>query len=245
MEREPMNRYFWMACIAAVALLAGCVTVDSVRIRSQIGDKAVVVVVNVPNELPLSWVGTTLLNNESAVHSSPEWTIRHWIEERAVASLRQSGRSARALVLLPGTQVNLAQLIDTSREVALVISPGYGPDRVFDRPPYVRGVGLRQHTLFGLEAASATYVRLNARLLNPSHPEEAPLVSSESFQRLPFVALEKGPAMQPRVDGAVRDVIRVQIDGVLLDLIGQLGLFDGPVDGRFPTMPSAATGPRG
>lgn len=240
-----MNRRLWILCVAVVTLLAGCVTVDPVRVRSQVGDKAVVVVVNVPNELPLSWVGTTPLNNESAVHSSPDWTIRHWIEERTVVALRQSGRSARALVLLPGAQVNLAQLIDASKEVVLVISPGYGPDQVFNRPPFVSGVGLRQHTWLGLEAASATYVRLNARLLNPSHPEEVHLVSSESFQRLPFVALEKGPVLMPRVDGAVRDVVRVQIDGVMLDLIGRLGLFEGPIDGRSPKMPSADTGPRG
>lgn len=242
-----MNKRLWIVCVAAVAvaLLAGCSTVDPERIRSQMGNKAIVVLVNVPNELPLSWVGTTPLNNQSAVHSNPDWTIRHWIEERAVTALRQSGRSARALVLLPGAQVNLTQLIDVSNEVVLVISSGYGPDKVFDRIPYVRGVGLRQHTWFGLEAASATYVRLNAQLLNPSHREETNFISSESFQRLPFVALEKGPVMHARVEGAVRDVVRVQIDAVMLDLIGKLGLIEGPFDSKSPHMPSAASGPRG
>lgn len=231
--------------LAVSAVLPGCGTADPVRIRSQVGDKGVVVVVNVPNDLSLSWVGTTLLNNESATHSNPDWSIKHWIEERSVAVLRQTGRKARALVLQPGTQVNLAQMIDTTNEVVLIIAPGYGPDKVFNRPPYVSGIGLRQHTWLGLEAASATYVQLDARILNPSYPQEAQIVSSESFQRLPFVALEKGPLLQPRVDGAVRDAIRAQIDGVVLDLIGRLGLFEGPLDSTSPRMPSADTGPRG
>lgn len=136
-------------------------------------------------------------------------------------------------------------MIDTTNEVVLVIAPGYGEDKVFKRPPFVRGIGLRQHTWFGLEAASATYVLLNARILNPSYPQEVHAVSSESFQRLPFVALEKGPTLQPRVEGPVRDAIRVQINGVVLDLIGRLGLFDGPFDSQSPRLTSPHTGPRG
>lgn len=245
LDKGTMKKLFMAMCLAASAILSGCGTVDPLRIRSQVGDKGLVVVVRVPNELSLSWVGTTLLNNESAVHANQDWDIKHWIEERSVALLRQAGRKARALVLQPGAQVALAQMIDSTNEVVLVIAPGYGPDKVFNRPPYVSGIGLRQHTWFGMEAASATYVQLDARILNPSHPQEVQIVSSESFQRLPFAALEKGPTLPPRVEGAVRDAIRVQIDGVVLDLIGRLGLFEGPIDSTSPRLPSVETGPRG
>jgi hypothetical protein len=238
-------RNIFLALMGAILLTAGCTSVDPARVRKQVGDKSVVVVVNVANELPLTWVGTTPLNNESSIHSSADWTIRHWIEERAVALLRESGRNARALVLTPGGQLNLASLIDRSSEVVVVISPGYGPDKVFDRPPFVTGIGLRQRTWFGMDASSATYLRLDARLLNPSHPDDIHIVSSESFQRLPFVALDKGPVMLARVQGAVRDVIRVQIDGAVIDLFGKLGLFEGPYNSNIPMTPSTDAGPRG
>lgn len=238
-------RRILFAMVAAVLFSAGCSSVDPALVRKQVGNKSIVVVVKIPNELPLTWVGTTLLNNESSVHTGPDWTIRHWIEERAVSLLRESGRNARALVLAPGTQLNLGPLIDRSNEVVVVISPGYGPDKVFDRPPFVTGIGLRQRTWFGMEASSATYLRLDARVLNPSIPDNPPAVSTESFQRLPYVALDKGPVMLARVQGSVRDVIRVQIDGAVVDLLGKLGLFEGPYNSHSPRMPSVDTGPRG
>lgn len=243
-----MGRWVGWVWLMAVWFLGGCATsVDPATVRTAVGDKAIALVVTVPNELNLSWVGTTPLNNESAKLVSAEWPVRTWIEEQVVTQLRQSGdgRSVRVLVLQPGEQIGMDRLIDPSKELALLVSAGYGPDAVFNRPPYVSGVGVRQHSSFGFAPASASFVRLDGFLRDMTRQDVAFVASSESFQRLPYVALGKGPVLNPSVEQSVRDSVRSQISAVVFDLLARFGLIDAGGGSPTPSLPTTAPGVRG
>lgn len=231
--------------LGVVALLGGCATVDPEAIRSQIAGKSLVIVTTLPDELSLSWVGTTFANNEFATVKNGAWTIPAWIERRAVSLLRDDGRRVRALVIKPDSHAELLTLVDPEKEILLFIQAGYGPDKVFERPPYLKGVGVRQHSSFGLKPASATYVKLIGSLRDARSMKELAYVSAESFQRLPFVALDKGPAMYSQWEPGVRDSVQSQIDTVVFELLSQLGLVGTAVPAMPLTPPQPIPGTRG
>lgn len=233
--------------LGVVAFVGGCVTVDPEAIRSQIAGKSLVIVTTLPDELSLSWVGTTFANNEFATVKNGAWTIPTWIEQRAVSLLRNAGegRHVRALVIKPGSHAELLTLVDPEKEILLFIEAGYGPDKVFDRPPFLEGVGVRQHSSFGFKPASATYVKLIGSLRDARSMKQLAYASAESFQRLPFVALDKGPAMYSQSEPGVRDSVHAQIDTVVFELLSQLGLV-GTVAPAMPlTPPQPSPGTRG
>lgn len=239
---------WWLAMfLGVVAFVGGCVTVDPEAMRSQIAGKSLVIVTTLPDELSLSWVGTTFANNEFATVKNGAWTIPTWIEQRAVSLLRNAGdgRRVRALVIKPGSHAELLTLVDPEKEILLFIEAGYGPDKVFERPPFLKGVGVRQHSSFGFKPASATYVKLIGSLRDARSMKQLAYVSAESFQRLPFVALDKGPAMYSQWEPGVRDSVQSQIDTVVFELLSQLGLV-GTVAPAMPlTPPPPSPGTRG
>lgn len=241
-----MKSCLWLLLLL-VTLLAGCASIDPALIRSHVANKSIVVTTTVPDELSLSWVGTTPLNNESQALSGRDWLIRDWIEARTVALLRSAGetRLVRVLVVQPGAAVGLLSLIDPSKEVVLNVKAGYGRDQVFDRPPYLKGVGVRQHSSFGSQPASATFVQLVGTLSDYEASKLIGIVSSDSFQKLPFVALGEGAALVPEVEPLVRDSIRAQIDAVVFDMLRRLGLIGVPASNTAPRPATVAPSVQG
>ena len=241
-----MKNWLWLSLLL-VTFLAGCTSIDPALIKTQMANKSIVVVTTVPDELSLSWVGTTPLNNESQVLSGRDWPIRDWIEARTVALLRSSGESrpVRVLVVRPGATVNLLSLIDPSKEVVLNVRAGYGRDQVFDRPPYLTGIGVRQHSSFGSQPASATFVQIVGALSDHEVSKMLGVVSSDSFQKLPYVALGRGAVLLPEVQAMVRDSIRAQIDAAVFDMLRKLGLIGAPASNMSPPPATVAPGVRG
>jgi hypothetical protein len=206
--------------------LTGCASIDPAAVRSQVAGKGIVVFATVPNELPLSWIGTTVFNNEFATVASEKWPVRDWAQQRAVTLL--SGQATglgiqveRGEAASVSDQLNLAA---TNNDFVLDIYAVYGPDPIFQVPPFVRGVGVRQRSTYGSTPKSATYVMLGAALVEGHSRKVIASITSEGHQRLPFVALDSGPALKASVETDVRASIRTQIDMTVFELLSRLGL---------------------
>jgi hypothetical protein len=215
----------WFMVLSWVSL-TGCASIDPAAVRAQVAGKRIVVFATVPNELPLSWIGTTVFNNEFATVVSEKWPVRDWAQQRAVTLLSNQ-------VLGLGIQVeggeatsvsDQLKLAATNNDIVLDIYAVYGPDPIFQVPPFIRGVGVRQRSTYGSTPTSATYVMLGAALVEGQSRKVVASITSEGHQRLPFVALDTGPALKMNVEADVRASIKTQIDMIVFELLSRLGL---------------------
>lgn len=216
---------FWFMVLSWVGL-SGCASIDPAAVRAQVTGKRIVVFSTVPNELPLSWIGTTVFNNEFATVVSEKWPVRDWAQQRAVTLLSDQA-SGLGIQVERGEAASISEqlkLAANSNALVLDIYAVYGEDPVFQVPPFVRGIGVRQRSTYGSKPTSATYVMLGAALVEAQSRKVVASITSEGHQRLPFVALDAGPALKSSVEADVRASIKTQIDMTVLELLGRLGL---------------------
>ena len=223
--RSVKRCVLWLV-VLTWAGLTGCASIDPSLVRSEIAGKRIVVFSTVPNELPLSWIGTTIFNNEFATVVSEKWPVRDWAQSRAFTLLadqvtRLDIQVARGEAASVSDQLKLAA---SNNDIVLDIYAVHGPDPIFGVPPWLSGVGLRQRSTYGSTPTSATYVMLGAALIEDQSRKVVASITSEAHQRLPFVALDAGPALKTNLEADVRASIKTQIDMTVLDLLTKLGL---------------------
>lgn len=112
--------------------LTGCASIDPELVRSLAAGKRVVVVDAVPDEVPLSWMDTTVFKNEFSTMTSEKWPVRDGLNSVWLPSCRVRRRDWAS------------KLASANNDMVLNIFSVSGPDPIFQLPPFIRGVGVRQ-----------------------------------------------------------------------------------------------------
>jgi hypothetical protein len=156
--------------VAVGTVFAGC---GSYGVRSQpyfSEGKSLAYVVELPDELQLKWVGTTVFNNSSAVQAVPGWNVAQHVAENVETVLRDSAKFTqlihlKSLLLAPkGMPVT-----DTNADVVLRIRPGRSgmadQDQLGTNQGY-SALGLFQRSAFGMGPYSSVTAALECELLD-------------------------------------------------------------------------------
>ncbi|MBA4264469.1 MAG: hypothetical protein C0453_05255 [Comamonadaceae bacterium] len=226
----PFFRFFSIL-LTAIGLL-GCATVDKAAVQAAADGKSLAIVTTVDSTLQLSWIGTTVFNNESSKLDRPEWGLASLALRDAEAALSNGKRfnSVKSLDIGVSTKEEAlrhpeAQAVD----LIVVISPSVGGDFVAMNEVPLRGVGVRQRSALGLPPYSAAYASLEAGLFEAKTGKQVALVSETSLKMiadkaLGKAALDKGAVLKPELEPLVQSEVKMTVSAAVKTLIQRLGL---------------------
>lgn len=223
-------RFF--AAVLTVMGLLGCATVDKGAVQAAVEGKSVAIVATMDSAVQLSWIGTTVFNNESSTIERPQWGLASLALKDAETALNNGKRfkSVRTLELGVPTKEEVLKHPDVQMsDLILVISPSVGGDFVAMNEVPLKGVGVRQRSALGLPPYSASYASLEAVLFEARTGKQVALVSETSLKMvgdkvLGKAALDKGAVLKPAMEPLVLDGVKDSVRGAINALIQRMGL---------------------
>ncbi len=221
----------WKACFGYAGLLGliglvGCATVDPAMVRERAAGKSVMIVVGVPDEVVVQWIGTTVFNNEYGKERFEGVAVKAIIGTTSADLLKQANRySAVEVMNAPGhDREALLKEVTSSTELSLVFSPCGFQDLAFGSNQSFHGVGVMQRSLFGLPPKTATYAALCADLVDGRTRERIASVGDVSFQRFETASVDSGPTIKREARSSIEDSLTYNVHALIFRLIDRLGL---------------------
>lgn len=224
-------RRFFLAMLVAAGLSA-CATVDQAAVRGAAKGKSLAIVATVDSTLQLSWIGTTVLNNETSTIERPEWGLASLAVKETETALNNGGRfkSVKALELGAISREEALKHPDAqSADLIVVIAPSVGADFVamFEVP--LKGLGVRQRSAFGLPPYSTAYASLKAELIETKTGAQVVQVNETSIKMITDkvhgrAALDKGAVLKPAMEPLVQEDMKTTVSAAVKSLIQRLGL---------------------
>jgi hypothetical protein len=218
--------FYRALCIAFVFILGGCATgVDRNAVKAQISGKSLSVIVTAGTELEMSWIGTTVFNNERKTLSRPDWNLKVKIESTATEQLNRGGFFG-AVRVEQATSKNKSEIISALKsdsDLLLVLSPSSSGDYVWGTSQPLFGLGVRQRSAFGLPPVAIAYVTLHAELFDRKSGQKIAAFSNMRHQFTP-APLEQDANLKSNSETTLKEIFPFLIDVSVKDLLTNLGL---------------------
>jgi hypothetical protein len=123
--------------------------------------------IDVPDQLQLKWIGTTVFNNASTSQTVTNWNVADHLAQHVETVLRDSANFTRIIRLSGSEQIAIGQPIaDRNTDVLLVIRSGRSTDTALGTNQNFSGLGLVQRSGFGMGPYSAVSAALEAELFD-------------------------------------------------------------------------------
>lgn len=215
---------YCLFCVVAV-VLPGCASFDPVTVKDRTAGKPIEVVVGMPTDLTLAWVGTTVFNNESGREKLKGLNVRDVVGAATATMLKESNRYPSIAVVNSDEQVpeRLTKSVSTSTNL-LLLYPCAAPDLAFQSNQFYRGVGLMQRSMFGLTPRTAMHAVICGEVIDGTSRTSIAKADAVSYQRIEFPYLISGPKINELYWPTVEDSMPFHIRAALSRLLERLGL---------------------
>jgi len=214
----------WLLWGLALALV-GCASFDPAIVKERTAGQPIEVVVGVPTDLTLAWVGTTVFNNESGREQLKELNVRDVVGQAATTMLKESNRYPSVSVVNSVEQTAELMIKGASTSAnLLLLYPCGTPDIAFQSNQFYRGVGLMQRSLFGLTPRTAMHAVICGEVIDAASRTSIAKADAVSYQRIEGPYLMSGPKINELYWPKVADSMPFHIRAALSRLLERLGL---------------------
>jgi hypothetical protein len=215
----------WLS-LAVILVLSGCASYDPQAIRSQTSGKSVAVSSRLGDKLNLSWIGTTVFNNESGEISIADWKIDEAVAKGAVDSLRNAKRYAQVFPVA-GIKRGTDGTVDASAAgkadyLVLIESASY-QDRAFMTNQFLKGIGVAQRTMFNSVKRTVGHASVSVEVIDVKSGKPVGTFGKQGIWPS-VVSLETGPKIaESDLSQFKADTIR-NVQGAVAEALEKLGL---------------------
>lgn len=206
--------------------LTGCASFDPSVVKTRTEGQAVRVLVGVPEELSLSWVGTTVFNNEAGLERLERLNPRALVGQSVMTLLVEAARYPAVVVEDSPETRSTAMLngVTASSGVLLLVYPCAAPDQAFQTNQFYRGVGLMQRSLLGLTPRTAMHAVICGEVIDAATRTSMAKTDAVSYQRIDSPYLLSGPKIKEEHRSSVAESMPNHIRAATSQLLERLGL---------------------
>ena len=226
----------WLFLTSMALIVAGCASIDPQAVQSQTRGKTIAVASALGPELNLTWVGTTIFNNQFGTRPVPDWRIDEQVAIYVSQSLT-SGQRYAAVNVLQGVsrKGNTVPVLPagTTADFLLLIEQYDADDPIWNTNQSFKGLGIAQRTFMGLAPPAHGHVGVTIELFDML--KGASVGRSSEFENWPInfrlssggtASLTTSPA--PLVKDSDLETLREpmldRLRATLEKLLGEMGL---------------------
>lgn len=180
-----------------IVVFAGCATWDPVAIGEQTRGKALVIATTVGGKLHLTWIGTTVFNNEYGSQEIGHWKAAESAQTIAVQELSTSGRyaSVDGITGVIREGKTAPKVPDTVKgDYLLLIEETPTQDIIWNTSQMFLGLGVAQRSLLGLSSPAVAHASIRSSLHDLRSGQEVAATSEFDSWRLSIQMISGGKA---------------------------------------------------
>jgi hypothetical protein len=224
-RRFAVGRRRLTLALLGMVVLSGCASFDPGAVRAKTEGKSILVASDLGSSLNLSWIGTTVFNNEASTHAADGLQLDGAALSTALWALQQNQRyrSVAAAPQVKRTSAGFPRVAGAAADYLLLIEPGTTADFLFRTNQFFRGVGVVQRSFAGATPRAAVHAVLQAELFDLRTGESLGKQTYTDFMDAPAL-LTSGPtipraALDPTLESAV-----ARVQGAVISLVRVIGL---------------------